>query len=116
MDRTMRERGAYVARYQFPTRGDKSVRAQSIRGRIAVHGLNIPANAEWRTDFDNELMTFPVGKHDDQVDMLGLIGQLLDKMIQPEKARRPEPMRGIHEMTLEEAHRIGRPQPRGYRI
>ena len=39
LDRRSRERRAYVARDQFPTRGDKAVRAQSIRGRMALNGL-----------------------------------------------------------------------------
>ena len=29
-------------------------------------------------DLRSELLSFPAGKHDDQVDALGLIGQLLD--------------------------------------
>jgi predicted phage terminase large subunit-like protein len=41
LDRRMRERGAHVAREQFATRGDKSVRAQSIRGRMALEGLYV---------------------------------------------------------------------------
>jgi hypothetical protein len=32
------ERKAYVYREQFPTRGDKARRAQSIRGRMALQG------------------------------------------------------------------------------
>src|SRR6185369_12149573 len=100
--RTMRDRRAYVARYDFPTRGDKAVRAQAMRGRMAVDGLHYPESAPWRTDFENELMTFPVGKHDDQVDAIGLIGQLLDKMIQPQAPERREPSRGLMEMTLPE--------------
>ncbi len=43
LDRRMRERQAYVARHSFPTRGDKAVRAQSIRGRMALDGLHLPA-------------------------------------------------------------------------
>jgi predicted phage terminase large subunit-like protein len=81
LDRRMREKRAFVARRQFPTRGDKGVRAQSIRGRMALDGLMIPADAPWRADFENELMGFPAGKHDDQVDALGLVGQLLDVMV-----------------------------------
>ncbi|MEZ2132706.1 MULTISPECIES: phage terminase large subunit [unclassified Sinorhizobium] len=76
----MLETGAYVGREQFPTRGDKAVRAQSIRGRIAMRGLRILRDAPWKTDLINEMMSFPVGVHDDQVDALGLIGQLLDRM------------------------------------
>lgn len=75
-----RERNAYVARETFPTRGDKAVRAQSIRGRMALDGLMVPKNAPWLEAFVSELLTFPTGRNDDQVDALGLIGQLLDKM------------------------------------
>ena len=76
----MLETGSYVAREQFPTRGDKAVRAQSIRGRMALQGLHVPREAPWVSDLISELMSFPVGVHDDQVDSLGLVGQLLDRM------------------------------------
>lgn len=108
--RAMRERKAFVARQDFPTRGDKSVRAQSIRGRMAVDGLYYSAGAAWRTDFENELMTFPVGKHDDQVDALGLIGQLLDRMVAPSPPAKSEPLRGMRDMTMGEAWRLARPR------
>lgn len=90
LDRTQRERRAYVARTAFPTKGDKAVRAQAIRGRLASHGLYIPADAPWRIAFEAELMGFPAAKHDDQVDALGLIGQLLDVMIPPAKPGPPK--------------------------
>jgi predicted phage terminase large subunit-like protein len=80
LDRRQRERRAYVSRDQFPTRGDKAIRAQSFRGRMALEGLYVPVNAPWYADLRSELLSFPAGKHDDQVDALGLIGQLLDKM------------------------------------
>jgi predicted phage terminase large subunit-like protein len=80
LDRRMRERKAYVFRDQFPTRGDKAIRAQSIRGRMALEGLYVPINAGWYPELRSELLSFPAGKHDDQVDALGLVGQLLDKM------------------------------------
>jgi hypothetical protein len=55
------------------------VRAQSIRGRMELDGLYVPARAPWLPDLKAELLAFPTGKHDDQVDALGLVGQLLDK-------------------------------------
>ena len=76
----MLERKVYVAKELFPTRGDKAVRAQSIRGRMAMRGLYMLADAPWRADLTSELLSFPVGVHDDQADALGLIGQILDKM------------------------------------
>jgi predicted phage terminase large subunit-like protein len=82
LDRRQWERKAYIWRKPFPTRGDKAVRAQSIRGRMALEGLYLPSGASWVTTLRSELLSFPAGKHDDQVDALGLIGQLLD-IIQP---------------------------------
>lgn len=38
--------------------------------------------------FEAELLTFPAGRHDDQVDALGLVGQLLDKMVRGTPAER----------------------------
>lgn len=90
LDRRSRERRAFVARQAFPTRGDKAIRAQSIRGRTALSGLYLPVNAGWRAGFEAELLSFPAGKHDDQVDALGLIGQLLDVMLPPAKTKPPE--------------------------
>jgi len=91
LDRRQRERKAYVWRKPFPTRGDKSVRAQSIRGRMALEGLYLPSSASWVSALRSELLSFPTGKHDDQVDALGLIGQLLD-IIQPgQHPPKPEP-------------------------
>lgn len=77
----MLESGSYTVREQFPTRGDKAVRAQSIRGRMALQGLHVSSDAPWLSDLISELMSFPVGVHDDQADALGLVGQLLDKML-----------------------------------
>ena len=39
------------------------------------------STAAWYAEFRSELLGFPAGKHDDQVDALGLVGQLLDQMV-----------------------------------
>jgi len=97
--RQMMETQAYVAREQFATRGDKAVRAQSFRGLIATRGLRIHKDAPFLADLISEMMSFPVGVHDDQVDALGLIGQLIDRMSsgsKPKEERRsPKPFATI---------------------
>jgi predicted phage terminase large subunit-like protein len=90
LDRRQRERQAYCAREAFPTRGDKSVRAQSFRGRMAMEGLYVPYGASWYPELRSELLSFPAGKYDDQVDALGLVGQLLDTMLAGHKPKPPE--------------------------
>jgi predicted phage terminase large subunit-like protein len=72
-------------RDQFPTRGDKAIRAQSFAAGWRLKGLYVPINAPWYPDLRANFI-FPAGKHDDQVDALGLVGQLLDKMM---SGRRP---------------------------
>jgi hypothetical protein len=64
-----------LGREQFLSRGDKAVRAQSMRGRMAMLGLYVRQSAPWLADLRSELLSFPAGMHDDQVDALGLVGQ-----------------------------------------
>jgi predicted phage terminase large subunit-like protein len=107
LEKRQRERQTYVHREQFPTRGDKAVRAQSIRGRMALEGLYVPISAAWYPDLRSELLSFPAGKHDDQVDALGLVGQLLDKMMpgnspeKPEKVKNPSGYRTYESETAD---------------
>lgn len=95
LDKRQRDRKAYCFRDQFPTRGDKAVRAQSIRGRMALEGLYVPVAAKWYPDFRSELLSFPAGKHDDCVDAIGLVGQLLNKMSLGARPSEPEIKKNI---------------------
>jgi phage terminase large subunit-like protein len=51
-------------------------------------GLYVRQGAPWFADLRAELLSFPAGKHDDQVDALGLVGQLLDKINAGQKPNR----------------------------
>jgi hypothetical protein len=62
---------------------------------MALEGLHIPSNAPWVAEFKRELLSFPAGKHDDQVDALGLIGQLLDQMVPGQKPKAPETLKKV---------------------
>jgi predicted phage terminase large subunit-like protein len=116
LDRRQRERQARVARAQFPTRGDKAVRAQSIRGRMALDGLYVPIRADWYPALRSELLNFPAGKHDDQVDALGLIGQVLDRMASGRVPEAPKPMLGMHGMTMDDLWAAAPKRPDDARI
>ena len=91
LTRRMIERKAFCYRRPFATKHDKAVRAQAIRGRMALQGLYVPIHAAWYPDLLGELLGFPAAKHDDQVDALGLIGQLLDHVSPGEVAKPVEP-------------------------
>ena len=56
---------------------DKVARARAIQGMWQLGKIHIPYNAPWSEDFVNELLRFPTGVHDDQVDMFSWIGQMM---------------------------------------
>jgi hypothetical protein len=77
---------------------------------MALEGLYVPVNASWYPELRSELLGFPAGKNDDQVDALGLIGQLLDQMVPGQAIKmspKPEPDSGYRPIELAEAANIG---------
>jgi len=50
--------------------GDKIVRMSAQTARIEERRVFLPESAPWLKDFQNELLAFPNGRHDDQVDSL----------------------------------------------
>jgi predicted phage terminase large subunit-like protein len=84
------DRQAWTSTDRFPTKGDKAIRSQSIRGRMELQGLYVPAAVKWLPDLRAELTAFPDGKHDDQVDALGLVGQLMDRYVPGYIPKKPD--------------------------
>lgn len=80
IDKRMRERRVYCRREQMTSVADKPTRCRSFQARAAMGKVYLPHNAPWVADLLGEMMNFPVGKHDDQVDALGLVGRMLDTM------------------------------------
>jgi predicted phage terminase large subunit-like protein len=50
--------------------GDKLSRMLGVTGQIEAGQLYLPTEAHWLADFKSELLAFPSGRHDDQVDAL----------------------------------------------
>jgi predicted phage terminase large subunit-like protein len=98
----MLETGSYTVREQFPTRGDKAVRAQSIRGRMAMGMVYFPRTAPWVNTLVRQLLTFPTGTNDDDVDVMSLLGRMLDVLMTGDRPKPPpEDIKGIEDVTLE---------------
>ena len=55
------ERQAFASREQFASREDKAVRAQSMRGHMAMLGLYVRQSARWFADLRAELLIGPRG-------------------------------------------------------
>jgi predicted phage terminase large subunit-like protein len=75
-----RETQAYCYRRQLVSSTDKPTRAQAFRGRMAQGKVYFPRNAPWVQKLITEMMTFPAGRNDDQVDVLSLFGRMLAEM------------------------------------
>lgn len=87
----MLERRVYCHREQFASSSDKPTRARSFQGRASMGKVYLPHAAPWLDDLLMELLSFPLGKHDDQVDPLGLIGRMLDTMVAGRAPKPPAP-------------------------
>lgn len=60
---------------------DKRQRGQSIRARMRAGGVKFDKRRNWYSDFEQELLEFDRGPHDDQVDMMSLFGMFLDSIL-----------------------------------
>ncbi len=62
---------------KFKADRDKQNRAQIIATRYEAGAVYHPKSAPWLTDFEEELVAFPSGTHDDQVDVTSGAGIVL---------------------------------------
>ncbi len=50
--------------------GDKVTRMSAQSAKIEANYVLLPERAPWLQDFQTEILPFPLGRHDDQVDSL----------------------------------------------
>ena len=62
---------------------DKIARARAIQGRMQQGMVLFDEQAPWFPSLQSEMLRFPDGKHDDQVDAIAHVGQLLVDMPPP---------------------------------
>ena len=71
---------------------DKMVRAQPLKGRMQAGKVWFPEKAPWYQALKTELLQFPAGKHDDQVDSLAWVVRLILRK-HPPKLKQPAPVK-----------------------
>jgi predicted phage terminase large subunit-like protein len=81
----MRERNVFVPTEEYARTADKPTMARAIQGRWSQGMVMLPEQAPWLADLEAELLRFPAGRHDDQVDALALIGMHLEHVVAPPK-------------------------------
>lgn len=83
----IRRRKKFLHMELIPEVIDKRLRAQSIRGRMRAGGVKFYKKADWYATFEQELLEFDRGKHDDQVDTMSLFGLYLDQLMSAPDAK-----------------------------
>ena len=109
----MQKRGIYMhLSPETPTK-DKTSRARSLQARMRGGGIEFDKDAHWYPDFEEEMLRFPRGRHDDQVDALSWIGLVLDKLIEASTYAELEDEEW-EEMFADEMYSFGRSAYTGY--
>ena len=93
LEKRIRERKLYEAYIKDLKVGrrDKEARARAIQGRMQQGMVYFPKEAIWSGVFVAELLRFPNGTHDDQVDALAWIGLMMAEFSTYFERIEPEP-------------------------
>lgn len=82
MNKRMEEDNVFFRVETINPSTDKVHRAQAIRLRARAGKVKADKGADWWDNFEDEIMSFPRGKYDDQVDALSLVGLTLNKYLE----------------------------------
>jgi predicted phage terminase large subunit-like protein len=93
---------------------DKVQRARSIQARMRAKGVRFDTTADWYPAFEDEVINFPRGKHDDQVDALAYLGLMLDHVIEAQTDYEVEEEEYADELRKAGATYDGRSSVTGY--
>lgn len=115
IDKRMRERKVYCRREQMASVADKPTRCRAFQARAAMGKVYLPHGASWVPDLLSEITSFPAGKHDDQVDALGLTGRLIDTMVGGRAPARREQEKSKWQLAFERRHRAGMEQGKSWK-
>ncbi|TXH17300.1 MAG: hypothetical protein E6R03_04145 [Hyphomicrobiaceae bacterium] len=86
-------------------KADKAMRATPIQGRTRQGKVYFPRHSTWLASFESELLSFPSGVHDDQVDAFAWIGQMMG-LYAPPTAPKPKAPKWVDK--LGQLHRLSR--------
>ena len=71
----------FVAIESLPSLSDKSVKLQAFHARATAGTVHFPVKRKWADDCIEQLVKFPGGRWDDKCDVCGLIGRMVDVMV-----------------------------------
>lgn len=98
----MQETSTFVRIEEIAPVADKATRARPIQGRMQMGLVHLPESAAFTPDLVSELLSFPLGRNDDQVDCLSMLGLGLDSITGAGKPRRRPDYKPWHSDTVME--------------
>jgi len=90
----------FVAVEMLPSLDDKAVKLQAFHARATAGTVHFPIRRVWADNCIEQLVKFPGGRWDDKADVCGLIGRMVDKMMD---ARLPSVERKLNLIPFTEA-------------
>lgn len=87
LKKRMRERSMYPPVQLLVPITDKEARAATLKGRMQQGMIVFAANAPWFNQLQTEMLRFPAGAHDDQVDSLAWAVRMAVGRTPPPKAK-----------------------------
>ena len=111
----MRRRSNFPIMVQLSHGGkDKVQRFKNMQGRLRAKTVKFDKSGDWYPVFEDEILKFPRGTKDDQVDALSYLGMLLDTIIEAETDVEIEEEEYLMEMEQSGYNHQGRSGITGY--
>jgi predicted phage terminase large subunit-like protein len=101
LKKRMRERRVYPSIVVLRPITDKMARARPLQGRLQQGMVSFNAEGEWYDGMRQEMLRFPAGAHDDQVDSLAWMVQMAIGRQPPLKQRVKEPESWRNKLKLD---------------
>lgn len=99
----------------LPAAVDKRTRARAIQGRMRAGGCKFNKDAEWYLEFEDEMLKFDRGVHDDQVDSMAWLGIWINNMYNAPTKKEIELQAYEDDLNLDDSLRFsGRSSVTGY--
>lgn len=111
----MVKQGVFPSIVQLKHKGkDKIQRARAIQARMRAKTVKFDKEADWYPALEDELVKFPRGRHDDQVDTLAYLGLLLDVVVEAPSQEELEEEEYLDELRSSGFTNDGRSRLTGY--
>jgi predicted phage terminase large subunit-like protein len=91
LKKRMRERSFYPSTVTLKPISDKLARARPLQGRMQQGAVSFATSADWYDVCRTEMLRFPAGAHDDQVDSLSWMVQMSLNSAAPRRAEHKQP-------------------------